>query len=186
MMLLLSLWLSASASIPVPVVNEQLQYYAVTGNDAQALRRSLNANGPLVADGKRYDAYTRWKLRWHYHWNSDATGACALVSFDSVTDVQMTLPQWQIPERIPQALRRQWAAYLQALRTHEEGHAQIGRAAADAMDNLMRTFGTRPDCHALDIELQARGKRLLQDFSGKDAEYDLRTQHGMTQGAVFP
>ena len=184
---LLQVVASSTATTPSPiVVNERLDYYTVSGRDAASLRAALNKSGPIGPDGKHYDAYTKWNLTWHYDDRRDGDGICTLTTRHVVVDAHMTLPQWQSGPDVPETLQRKWVQYLQALRTHEEGHVEIGRTVARALDDLMEHTPAQPDCPALHRELQARAKQILQDHSHQDADYDARTRHGRTQGAVFP
>ncbi len=190
MMLALALLQAVASSVaaaPSPiVVNERLDYYNVSGRDAASLREALNQSGPIGADGKHYDGYTKWNLSWSYDYRRNGNGSCTLTTRRIAVDAHMSLPQWQPGPDTPDSLQRRWTQYLQALRTHEEGHVEIGRTVARALDALMQRMPTQPDCPTLDRELQARGKQILQDHSRDDTDYDQRTRHGQTQGAVFP
>ncbi|MBB6247897.1 DUF922 domain-containing protein [Rhodanobacter sp. A1T4] len=168
------------------VLNEHVNYYLVTGDDGSALRRSLDSQGPIGVDGKRYDGYTRWDVHWDYVTESDASSTCAVVSSNIVLNVEITLPQWQPAIDVPDSLQRRWLVYLKALRGHEDGHLENAEMAAMAIDHLLQTIGPQSDCQILDEKLQTLGQQILQHFRDNDVEYDQRTEHGRTQGAVFP
>jgi len=168
------------------VLHQHVNDYIVTGDDGYAVRRSLDSLGPVALDGKRYDGYTRWNVHWEYATSSDASGSCMLVSSSVALDVEITLPQWQHSADVPDALQRRWSIYLDALRKHENGHVQNGEQEATAIVDLMRSIGLQSDCDLLDQKLQDLGQRILQHYKDNDIEYDQLTEHGRTQGAVFP
>jgi predicted secreted Zn-dependent protease len=169
-----------------PVIHQQIEYYDVSGDDATQLRAALDREGPMGSEGRRYDGRTVWNLTWTYRYGTDESGRCALRSYQITDDVHMILPQWRAPSSAPDELRRRWAIYVRALHSHEDGHVRNGSDAADAIVNLLTNFGSRPSCGDIDRELQARGKRIVQQFIDKDIDYDRDTRHGATQGAVFP
>ena len=91
----------------------------------------------------------------------------------------------QLPE-LQAASPQQQAAfdrYLRALSDHEQGHVQIGRDAAHAIDQGIRQMPAAPDCATLEREANALGHRLLQDHVTHEKQYDQSTRHGATQGA---
>ncbi len=168
------------------VFHQHFSYYPVAGDDATAMRRSLNSQGPIGTDGKRYGGYTQWSIHWDYVSRSDASGNCSVVSFHTALDVEMTLPQWEPSTDVPALLWQQWSNYLAALREHEDGHVQNAERGAIAIEQLMQTMRPQSDCDLLDQNLQAEGQQILQRFKENDIDYDQRTEHGRTQGAVFP
>ena len=167
------------------VFREHLVSYPVTGDSIEALRRSIDSYRIVDASGKRHDADTRSNIHWTYTTASDASG-CSLVSFHTTLDVQITLPQWQASAYASDELRQHWADYMSALRVHEDGHVQNGRMEAAAIDHLLESVGPHADCGLLDRDVEELTTQIHQQFEMNDIEYDRRTEHGRTQGAIFP
>jgi len=167
-------------------LDQHISYYLVTGDDANAVRRSLARLGSLGTDGKRYDGYTKWDVHWEYAAQSEASGDCAVASSSVVLSVDMTLPQWQPSSDVTDSLQKHWSVYLAALRAHEDGHVQNAKMEATAIAQLLQTIEPQSDCDLLDQKLQDLGRQILQHYKDFDVEYDQRTEHGRTQGAVFP
>lgn len=160
-------------------------YYDITGNSANALRRQMNAKGPLDMSGKRFDAYTRWYVRWRYRYRPTASG-CEFTEVTVSVDGTITLPRWVDESHAPQALEQDWNRYIAALHRHEQGHYVHGLDAAREIEALGRSFHAAGDCPAFvaDFDRQARG--ITRRYAAMDATYDRDTDHGKTQGAVFP
>jgi predicted secreted Zn-dependent protease len=193
--ILLATWAASSIATPDDVtppsavkdyvLHQRVSTYTVTGDDADAVRRSLSGLGPLGSDGSRYDGDTKWAVHWQYGSQSDASG-CAVVSSSVVLNVNMTLPQWEHSIYVPEALQRRWSTYLAALRMHEDGHLKNAEMEAAAIAQMLQTIGPQPDCELLNRKLLDHGQQIQQRYKANDAEYDERTGHGRTQGAVFP
>ena len=77
-----------------PVISEVVQHYRIAGNTAQDLRREMNQKGPGGENGKRFDAYTGWRVNWNYRWWENAD-VCRLTSVSTRVRVTFTLPAWQ-------------------------------------------------------------------------------------------
>lgn len=165
-------------------------YYDVTGSSAHALRAQLDTLGPMhPIEQRRYDGATNWILRWSYRYESGRAG-CGLRSFDVVLETKMTLPRWDAPGDAPASLRKDWERYSTALRHHEDGHAAIGEAAANAVrvtfQKRLDDGSASLDCGALSNELDALGNVAAKNGHEKDLAYDRTTAHGEAQGARFP
>lgn len=167
------------------VYREHLVYYPVAGDDIYSLRRSIDSYRLVDASGKRHDADTRSSIHWTYTTSSDAT-SCSLVSFHTTLDVQITLPQWHASNDASDEMKRRWSDYIRALRLHEDGHVQNGRMEASAISQLLQAVGPHADCGLLDRDVKEQTDRIHHYYEASDIEYDRRTDHGRTQGAIFP
>ena len=141
--------------------------YVVRAQPGETLRAALHAATPISVEGQRFHGYTRWNVRWTFRWWREASGRCA------ITEV-LTASQEQ---------RAVFDRYVQALSHHEQGHVQIGRDAAQAIDQAIRQMPAASDCATLERDANALGHRLLQDHVAREKQYDQRTRHGATQGA---
>jgi predicted secreted Zn-dependent protease len=176
-----SLSLSAFAADSVLV---QTNCYRVTGQTVREIRRSINAARPWK--GHTTDALTKWQVTWSYTTRASGDGV-ELLALQTKTTIVITLPRWQPAEPVTDAaLWEEWNGYLRALLIHEDGHKQIGLAAAVEVRQHIRAAG-RSNTHAqLGAEINRVGQAVLTDFRKRDLAYDQKTQHGLTQGARFP
>lgn len=161
-------------------------YYPITGSTAPELRSQMNRLGPIdPATGSRFDAYTRWSVRWYYHYqNQDSR--CQFTSAEVKTTVTITLPQWNPPPQASTHLRDRWQAYINALALHENGHQQHGvKASAEILQALWQTPPTA-SCQDLQRAANQAAEKIIQKYNQEDISYDRRTKHGATQGAIFP
>ena len=163
------------------VTKEHIQQpYPVRALPGETLRKALNAATPIAVDGQRFHGYTRWNVRWTFRWWREASGRCAITEVTTRLHTEVQLPELQAASPEQQAA---FDRYLRALSDHEQGHVQIGRDAAQAIDQGIRQMPAAPDCATLEREANALGHRLLQDHVAREKQYDQSTRHGATQGA---
>jgi predicted secreted Zn-dependent protease len=166
---------AALADLP----NLTITFYAVSGADPQAVRRSMNERRPRdPLNGKPYDARTDVSWKWRAPPRADGRGCdpAAAVFTHAVT---MTLPKLSEPARLKAAERADWERYMARLIAHERNHALIGIRGGAALE---KSFKAAPDCK--------RGQEIAAAASSAMAaahlQYDAKTQHGVLEGAVYP
>jgi predicted secreted Zn-dependent protease len=168
-----------------PIVSIRRNYYQITGSTATQLRQQMNQLGPVWSSGKRFDAITRWHVRWSYRY-AVQNNRCQLTTSRVHVDITITMPQWTPPPQAATSLIKQWRRYSTALQTHEYGHRDHGLAAARDAAYALQVFPGYPNCQYLDLAINTRMMQIIEQYGEKDREYDQRTQHGATQGARFP
>lgn len=172
-----------SGSLPVSV---RYNYYPIRGLSDTELRSQMAQQGPLdTVEGRRYDANTAWTVRWSYRYRS-VGNQCAIASVKTKVDITFTLPQWQPAAGTARSLIAEWNQYLAALQTHEDGHKNHGVAAGQAVMQTLSRLPAAASCQSLGAAANKAAQQIVQRYNQKDIEYDRLTQHGFTQGAVFP
>ncbi len=162
----------------------QVVYYEVVGNSATKLRHELNNKGPLK-DGRRFDAYTTWRVTWTYFYAPAGKG-CRLTEISTLLDGTIELPRWERNGRASDSLVRKWERYLAALRIHEDGHYAHGVAARNEIQALGQSFQITGSCTTMAEAFNDEAKSILAKYGAMDATYDRDTGHGKSQGAIFP
>jgi len=183
LLVILSLYSLALAA--EPVVSVTSHYYQIQGDTAKALRREMNTKSPVKQNGKRYDAYTAWSVKWRYTWDR-TEHRCEINRVTTTVDVTFTLPDWQNYEAAPSALQQHWDDYYQALVAHEQGHQAFGVEAATEIEQGILALGPRENCQRLERDANKLGYKTIAAHSASEKQYDLDTNHGMNDGAVFP
>ncbi len=173
---------TAGASPTVTVTTETYDIYGAT---AQELRDQMVLFGVTWKDGKKYDALTTWITRWHYTWES-GIHHCEISGVETSVEVLFRLPKWVNKAESPPALRHRWERYMKALQMHENGHKDIGIAAAADIEAAIARMPAERTCEALELAANALGESILETYRALETDYDRHTGHGQTQGAVFP
>ncbi|MFY3383329.1 DUF922 domain-containing Zn-dependent protease [Paracidovorax sp. MALMAid1276] len=154
--------------------------YPVQVRPGESLRAALHAATPISVGGQRFHGYTRWDVRWSFRWWREASGRCAITEVTTRLRTEVQLPELRGAGAAQQAA---FDRYLTALSQHEQGHVQIGRDAAQAIDQALRQMPAAPDCATLERDANAVAQRLLRDHVEREKQYDVRTRHGASQGA---
>lgn len=172
-----------SGALPVSV---RYNYYPIQGMSDTELRSQMTRQGPLdTLEGRRYDANTTWAVRWSYRYKP-LGNQCAIAAVETKVDITFTLPQWQPASGPSRSLVAEWNQYLAALQTHEDGHKNNGIAAGQDVMKMLSRFPSAASCKTLGVAANKAAQQIIQRYNQKDIEYDRLTQHGFTQGAVFP
>lgn len=167
---------------PVPpqfaeVPNVRVEYYTVSGTSPAAIRKSMNAVRPADSKGERFDAITRWTVRWRFVKRTLPNGECSPSDAQVAFAATVTLPRL-VDSDAPAEVRARWRRYVEALETHEAGHAS--RAWARVPDITSALLDS--SCEAANDTARA----IVKQMNKADIAYDSETRHGATQGATFP
>ncbi len=158
-------------------------YYNVTGATLFDVHASLNAARPW-RDKASLNAYTEWHVNWRFQLRQTSRG-CRCSSLQTTTTIKMTMPRWTAPTNASEELRQTWKRYIDALGTHEAGHARIALAAAGEMHKRIKDLDPEPECSDAEKKIRQTVQEVLDDFGDRDKIYDQRTRHGITQGAFL-
>ncbi len=169
-----------------PALSIQHTTYAVSGRTATQIRRSLDRNSPVRQGNKIFDAYTKWDVDWRLRWFEDGDGRCRLISVTTDVRIRMTLPELQDRDALSPDLADRWQRYMRALAAHEQGHADIGIAAARAIEAQLPLSGERPSCDRLASEANALAREIIARHARMEVQYDADTWFGDQDGAIFP
>ncbi len=170
------IFISASTTHSEVRETRENKHYTVSGASPADVRASMNKVRP-----KGFDAYTSWNIRWNYTYRQ-ANGRCAIASVTTRLAIAYTMPRVETQNA---NLQKGFDAYLQKLRVHEDGHANIGQSVARKIDDGIAGL-TAPACETLDQRANALGEKLVKEGAAADIDYDRVTDHGKTQGARWP
>lgn len=169
----------AAAAVPtafagVPAV--RIVTYPVRGRDLAAIRASLDAAGPVDPnDGSHVEAITHWRFAWQWPGTaSDCDLSAATVRFAAT----VTLPRLVGIAALPPDVQASWRRYRAALEAHESNHARYAYRHRGEVLSAIRG--------ATCSTAEAAGQAVLQQLIDHDLAYDRATQHGASEGAVFP
>lgn len=177
--------LPKSSSIAPPVVAEKYEYYEIKGDCEKDLHGELCKNGCTWDDGKKYDSLTTWHVKWDYGYDR-APRACSADSFRVTVEIVYRYPKWVRPNDAPQALAEKWDRYIGNLTIHENGHRDMVVQAATELSRAVAELPPTATCADLDRTVRALGRARMEKLKEDERAYDATTDHGVTQGAIFP
>jgi predicted secreted Zn-dependent protease len=162
--------------------------YQVAGKTKEELSRSLEASAqsdPHESSGSRYYARTDWLLSAHWLWNETAIG-CEVNKADVNITITMTLPVVAGTAGMSNDLVSRWNAFIKNTQTHETGHVKLAEQGARDYQRDLGNFVPAASCDVLQMRLKDLFDKSFAAIDKANVNYDAQTQHGFTQGAVFP
>jgi predicted secreted Zn-dependent protease len=147
------------------------QYYEVHGSTDDELRAGM------AQAGAEFAANTSWQFHWS--WNQTTTGGvCHPTNVQITYSITIAFPHWTPPANAAPGLVDRWTTFTQALATHEDGHAvRVIQNAPNVRDAIAAA-----SCANAAAAAQS-AINVIQQISD---QYDIDTNHGATQGAVWP
>ncbi len=163
---------------------EQIDYqtYWAKHRSGGSLRQALNDKSPIRFDGKVFHGYTKWHIEWYLRWWQESDGRCRISDNKTRLFAEITLPS--LTTRDKQA-KAEFNRYLNALRTHELGHVEIGRDYAEQIDQAILSLPEMASCSALEAAANRLGRQLIEQAIRAEKEMDRITAYGSTQGALL-
>ena len=167
------------------VLDASDETYRVTGTTASALVAGMRAEALKDRVGESAFAITTWDMTWSYGYN-ERSGSCSIQDLVVQIRISVLMPFWEPPPGTDAGLIARWNGYIDALRRHERGHEQNGLDRAKEVRDAMLALPPRSTCTALERTADAAGAAVIDAGNDWDRTYDDDTDHGATQGAVFP
>ena len=161
----------------------QRVYYQVQGRSEDDLLQAMLRVGPEW-EGRRFFGLTTSEVRYAY-WKTPSAAGCALTEIEVTSAITITLPQWRPMPGTPYTLERAWRQFERALGLHEDGHRQLLVEEAERIRLVLAGLRT-PTCGEMDEMARQEVERVRQGYGAFHRSYDARTEHGRTQGAVWP
>lgn len=182
-----ALWLSAlllgpatgSPGARIIFDGVRMDRYPVRGRDVAAVRVALDAARVRDEnDGTLVEAYTHGRVHWT--WKAagpDRDAKCRPQAITIRFSATMRLPYLDEPDP-PPALAQAWQRYAANLEAHEREHLERIRRA---LPRLAAAIAAAPCAKA-----DTAGAAVLEQIRAEGRAYDLETEHGRRDGAVFP
>ncbi len=155
--------------------------YDVDGESIEALRRAIDAAGPVI-DGERFVGRTRWHLDWRFTYANDVRG-CRVATAQTRVTLRTTYPRWVRAHAAPPEVTARWQRFMTALRRHEETHRRHGLEAGAAIQRRLTQLLPQPDCTATERVANRMAHGIVALWRAADRDFDARTRHGATEGA---
>jgi len=166
--------------------NLHVETYEVAGKTVNEISKSLEANA--IADphepGSRYYALTRWQLGGDWSVRPSARG-CQVTGGNITLALTMTLPSLSTSGVSADTLKR-FNTFIEKTILHENGHVELALQGARDYQRALGNHSAASNCDALKTQLSDLFRRSFNSIDRANLDYDAKTKHGLTQGAVFP
>jgi len=173
--------LEAEPEAPWGTAAVDIQFYELRESSREKLRDEIRT--ARAARGMRDHGDTQWQIRTSYDFATSAD-VCAPTRVDVSLELRMTLPRLRNPDALSPELRAEWRRFLRALRDHQANHKQIAIDCAEQVSTGLKTVGALR-CERLGEAMQSITEEITSACHVRNADYDLRTGHGESEGATF-
>ncbi|MCJ7443510.1 MAG: DUF922 domain-containing Zn-dependent protease [Methanotrichaceae archaeon] len=160
------------------IPNAKIQYYDISGTTEEELYEQLQWLAPAGDDGKKHWSVTHWDTNWEYSTTEDEEGNCQIENAQVDLDVEVEFPRWIPPKNTSSELVAEWENFIKALAEHENGHVKFVNENSGAVNAAISGL----DCYSAD----GAASSALGYIEQLNNEYDDKTNHGGTKGAIFP
>ena len=164
-------------------VNEKYDLYDINGKTADQLRKEMRQRGTKWNDGATYAAETSWDIRYDYDIFHEE-GRCSIKSVKTDVDIVYHLPH-MVSSAPDSELTVLWGEFFGHLKRHEFGHKDIAVKAAAEINEILTSLGNFSNESELEREATRRTEEKFCSMKQIQIEYDHKTKHGETQGAVL-
>ncbi len=150
---------------------ETVETYAISGMSGAELYASIGERGPEARGGVRAIAHTNFKLTWSRKYEPKG-GGCTLVSARPRLVITYTLPK--PAQRLPDAVGRNWATFIDGVRKHERVHGEmiIDMVKAIEATSVGLSVPNDPDCRKIRVELTKRLSELSLAQRQRSRDFD--------------
>jgi predicted secreted Zn-dependent protease len=167
-------------------INQQIEVkrYLVSGCSANDIWGSIVRNMPLeagngfagITDSHQDVAYTA----------TSASNSCTVKSATITLKSTIFVPELANSNGMDQALLAKWNAFVAGIQKHEPGHVDISLNGAKELQRTIEALAPAATCQALQTSMLAAQDRVAASVNAKNLSYDKDTNHGYTQGPMFP
>lgn len=157
--------------------------YPVRVGPALSLDTAVQAASPIRLNGQTVPSFTTWSVQWHFDWARQPDGRCSITKVNTVLTTQTQLPE--LVDATP-AEQLRFDRWLRGLTVYEQGHRDIGRAAANEAERRIVQTPPMHSCRQLEATAHAAAHRAVDEYLAQEQHYDQSTQRGKTLGAVLP
>lgn len=157
----------------------KIEFYSFQAGDLAEAARQMQLQGP-----QGFAGYTNYSINYRYRTRASDSG-CRMSSFTIDLDTTYTMPKWENVAAVSESDQQAWTRYYEALWLHEQNHGAIGDAAYSSLTTEFARVGRRASCSEFEGILQEIFNRIDAEGDRQNAEYDARTSHGRSEGAVL-
>lgn len=172
----------AQQTEPIQMSLEYLSY-DIWGDSPRELQDAINDCG-MYSSGKRFSGHANWHVNWW--WNSEEQDErCVVVDTKVRMRSTVHMPRLLLPLDGDMELRQHWLRYYGVLLEHEHNHIRHAIEAAEEIKEALEAIESAESCTRLRNEMNMAAREIMRQKNAADDEYDERTNHGRSEGAVL-
>lgn len=160
--------------------------YEIGGATATDIDTAMRTWGPVdPLGGYHWFALTEPLFDWRYSCPC-GEGGCVSGPVTAYLTISYTFPRWTASAGAEPALAAQWTTFEAALIEHEHGHGALAAECAWALGEALAALPPAASCAALDAAAASASQAVFADCREAQRRYEDETDHGRTQGVIWP
>ena len=160
------------------------EFYTIKGSTLIEIQKAIENHGPTLETDQEGVANCKTGYEWSLGVKSSKT-ECQVTGVPFKVHTVCSYPKWEQPAGVDQSVVNSWNYFMDKVRLHENGHADIGKKLGQQLYEQIKKLPSAPTCD----EIKKSGEKLMADTIAQDnqenKQYDIDTVHGETQGAVL-
>ena len=157
-------------------VQSHISKYKVSGESNPQIIEALRESGPRDSKLISRDAYTYWHLSWK--WGTKEDKITELNKVFILLTVKILIPHLDTKQKL---LMQKWQTFQRPLIRHEMRHHSFAVVGAQLLkDRLAQEYAQKSMLAVARADEIA--EEVLWQIRAKDEEYDLKTNHGESEG----
>ena len=163
--------------------HDREEFYDLRGATADDLHAQIRRWGAANGD-LDMAALTRAEFKSNLKYRQEAPGNCPMNEARIDVEIVTSLPRWHPPAEASDDLRRRWQDFDRAIRLHEHGHHEFAEQEAKELSAALQALKVER-CEDMNAAAQKANDRIAKKYQDLNDDYDKKTGHGKTQGAVL-
>ncbi len=162
------------------------RYYPIEGATAAEMDKQMRRLGPIdQLGGYHWFALTVPVFDWRYPCLCEG-GNCTTGPPTLYLTLNYAFPRWFPPDGVEGGLVAQWEAFEAALTEHERGHGALATDCAWSLGEAFVALPPQATCSAVGEVVLIASERGFADCREAQRAYENDTDHGRTQGVIWP
>ncbi|WP_196501960.1 DUF922 domain-containing protein [Aestuariivirga litoralis] len=150
-------------------------YFAISGSNAASIYRSITSNSELKGSHR---TLATTNVIMEPKALLDKRKGCKVASVGIAMTFEVHLPRLSNEAALPAPLRRDWRAFVQHLKTHEEHHRTIWMGCAAKFNSSVQNL-VGGGCGGLDDKMNGRWSDVERRCAPLNQSFDAREQNSM-------
>ena len=161
----------AASTTEVNVTTGQ-EYYTITGDSVESIRRALAENGPRASNaGERVIATAAYEIAVNWSVVESRDGCIPQVTVVDL-NIHYTYPYLEIPSTAPPEIPPTWSAFMRRVVAHEEHHGAIAQQCAHEVADAIGRLPSYANCAALGTAVNQVLDAQLESCEARQLQFD--------------
>lgn len=163
-------------------ISENYNWYIINVENSNNLAKELNRVSPIGNKNNNFHGYTEYNINFDINFTPINLFQCKVDKLDINLEFIYTMPKLKSNNK--QTINK-FNKYYKNLYIHENGHKLLTEKNVKNVEYKILNLLKPMDCNILSNLINKELKNLYSNIKSDNKNYDLKTDHGKTQGAYI-